>query len=184
MDLKQQIVDLNEQIKLLKEDDKPPKVSADKLIAYDLTKDKNYEVKTYVDGNKSKVHVILKRNLIINGFQLKQDQNTDIKLEENKVFGLKNITVFRVENMSAEYIEKLDMLETFCDHIPKEAVCEQLHVFESTDEEKLIDKSPETNKISMDKPYKLKEFVFVIDNGAIDAETQQSIDFKDVTLFF
>lgn len=99
-------------------------MSADKLIAYDLTKDKNYEVKTYVDGNKSKVHVILKRNLIINGFQLKQDQNTDIKLEENKVFGLKNITVFRVENMSAEYIEKLDMPETFCDNIPKEAICE------------------------------------------------------------
>lgn len=102
MDLKQQIVDLNEQIKLLKEDDIPPKVSADKLIAYDLTKDKNYEVKTYVDGNKSKVHVILKRNLIINGFQLKQDQNSAIKLEENKVFGLKKITLFRVENMSAE----------------------------------------------------------------------------------
>ena len=36
----------------------------------------------------------------------------------------------------------------------------------------------------MDKPYKLKEFVFVIDNESIDAETQQSIDFKDVNLFF
>ena len=43
-------------------------VAADKLIQYDLEKGRNYEVKTFVDGLKSKVHVTLKRNLIINGF--------------------------------------------------------------------------------------------------------------------
>jgi len=59
---------MNEKIRLLKESEKPAKIEAHKLVQYELKKGPHYTLNQFTEGNKSKLHVVLKRNLIVNGF--------------------------------------------------------------------------------------------------------------------